>query len=161
MINICLLPLQTRFSSRSCVFPLFLSFFGWMISVYFMFVYFLFSFVNEMFGFDLWLPCFLSMWSLSYICLLYPVSHIGSNTLLKKKKKESVFSNFHSPHSMILMSFCDIFIFVLLLLLLFIITVNSRVFFFFHCYICILDYLSDCFPIVASSILFLFTSFFI
>ena len=40
-------------------------------------------FVNEMFGFDLCLPCFLGTLSPSYICLLLPHSLIGSNTSLK------------------------------------------------------------------------------
>ena len=40
--------------------PLFLSLFGWMVSIYFMLEYFSF-FVNVVFGFDLCLLCFLSM----------------------------------------------------------------------------------------------------
>ena len=39
-------------------------------------VLFFLVFVNVMFGFDLWLPCFLSTLSPSYICLLQPDSHI-------------------------------------------------------------------------------------
>jgi len=43
-------------------------------------VFFFLAFVNVMFGFDLWLFCFLSTLSSSYICLLLPDSHVGSNT---------------------------------------------------------------------------------
>ena len=49
-------------------------------------------------------------------------SHIGWNTLFKKKKKECIFSYFPSTHSMILKSFFYIFMFVLWFFLLFIIT---------------------------------------
>ncbi len=60
--------------------------------------------------------------------------------------------HFLSLHSMILKYFKNIFMFILLLFLVVIITftVGSP-----HHQICILAYLSDCFPIVISSILFL------
>ena len=57
-------------------------------------------FVNVLFGFDLWLPCFPSVLTLSYICLLYPDSHIDSNIFLKKN--ESRFSYFPPQHFMTL-----------------------------------------------------------
>ena len=41
----------------------------WMISFYFMFASLLLVFVNVFFGFELWLPCFSSMFTPSYICL--------------------------------------------------------------------------------------------
>ena len=108
------------FSSWFYVSPLFLSLFGWMIYIYFMLGYFL-VFINVMFGFDLWLPCFLSVLTPSYICLLYLDSHIGPNTLLKKKRVY-IFFYFPSPHSVILKSFFNISMFTILLFLVVIIT---------------------------------------
>ena len=59
-------------------------------------------FVNVFFGFDLWLPCFSSMFTSSYICVLWTDCHIGSNTFLKKA---SVFSYFPFSPFMILIPF--------------------------------------------------------
>ena len=111
------------------------SFLGWTVFIYFMLEYFS-VFVNVMFSFDLWLPCFISMLSPSYILLLSD-SHIGSDTSIKFKK--SIFYYFPCPYCIILMSF----------------------FYHFHVYICTLTYLSDCFPIVVSSILILLFLFFL
>ena len=80
-----------------------------MISIDFIFDYFSFHFfVNVMFGFDLWLPCFLSILTFSDICLILPDNHIGSITSLKKRKEKEKVSNvsyFFCPHCMNLMSF--------------------------------------------------------
>ena len=73
------------FSSWVYVSLFFFSFFSWRVSIYLMLEYFSF-FVNGMFVFDLWLPCFFSMLTPSYICMLYPDSHVGANTSLKWKK---------------------------------------------------------------------------
>ena len=50
----------------------FLLFFFWSDGFHFFYAWVLFSsvFVNVMFSFDLWLPCFLSMLTPSYICLI-------------------------------------------------------------------------------------------
>ena len=66
----------------------FLHFFLWLdgFHLFYAWVLFFSGFVNAMFSFDLWLPCFFSTLSPSYICLLVPDSHIGSGTSLKLKK---------------------------------------------------------------------------
>ena len=61
--------------------PFFIWLDGFILCLYSLFV----VFVNALFGFDLWLPCFSSMLTPSYICLLQPDSHIVSNTFLKKR----------------------------------------------------------------------------
>ena len=121
-------------------------------------VLFFLGFVNVMFGFDLWLPCFLTMLTPSCTCRLKHIIYL-------KKKKESIFSYFLSPHSMISKFFFNIVMFVPLLFLVLIIVLHGRVFLFvFVCLfsffqICVLAYLSDCFPVVVSPILCLLLSF--
>lgn len=113
-----------------------------------------------MFGFDLWVPCFLSMLTPSCICLLQPNSHICSNTFQNKtKQNKTVFSYFPSPYSMILKSFVNIFMFVLLLFLVIIIAFKRICFYFFLFQICMRAYLSDSFSFVVSSILVLISFF--
>ena len=93
---------------------------GWTICFYFALVSFLLVFLNVIFGFDLWLSFF------TYVNpFLYRLKHVI-------QQKVSRFSHFPSPHSVILKSFLNIFMFVLLLYLVFIITFAIVFFFFPH-----------------------------
>ena len=60
----------------------FLTFFFWLDGFHLFYDWvLLFSvFLNMMFSFDLWLPCFLGMFTPSCICLLLPDSYMVSNT---------------------------------------------------------------------------------
>ena len=95
----------------------------------------------------------------SQVCLPLPISACFNLTVIQAQThlKNSGFSYFPSPHFMIMMSFftpyclsfcCSWCLFSLL---------QISDFFFFQ--ICILAYLSDYFPVLISSILYLLTSF--
>ena len=105
-------------------------FFFWLdgLHLFYAWVLYFLVFVNVIFGFDLWLLCFLNLLTPSCICILWPNSHIGSNILFFLKRIYIFSLSF--PTFWFWSLFLNIFMFVLLLFLMFIIAFTVDFFFF-------------------------------